>query len=96
MIYHKQTIGQVRPFVETIVVVKIAGTKTIWKTLNLKWDGEFKLRNVPCIVHNAGRDGRQPRVARHGRRVGGPRAGLPGLRPTGYKELLYKMSSRAK
>ena len=42
-------LGKSDPFVEIYCGgEKIGRTKTIWKTLNPKWDGEFfKLRNVP-------------------------------------------------
>ena len=42
-------LGKSDPFVEIYCGgAKIGRTKTIWKTLNPKWDGEFfKLRNVP-------------------------------------------------
>ena len=46
-------LGKSDPFVEIYCGgAKIGRTKTVWKTLNPKWDGEFfKLRDVPGIVH---------------------------------------------
>ena len=86
-------LGKSDPFVEIYCGgSKIGRTKTVWKTLNPKWDGEFfKLRNVPGIVHNVQdeMDGKLELRVMDDELVSTP--DFLGYAQLEHKELLYKM-----